>query len=308
MQHHKKWTEEDDAYLREQWGYTSIGTIAKNLGRTEDAVRVRKTKLRLGPFLDSGDYITVNQLYKCLRGRTFSTYQIKSWIEDRGLPVKKKLVGNSRWTIIYLDDFWEWAEKNRSFIDFTKLEPNILGHEPSWVDIQRKKDFYAFSLQRKDPWTKPEDERLIYLLGLHKYGYKEMSEMLHRSAGAIQRRCLDLNLKARPVKAQNHGAQAEWKPWMLDALADEIRNGSSYAEIGSIIGKSEKAVRGKIYNTYLTEVADKVRVYIGDGKWGDNRPVPTVKQGITLSEHRFTVKTNLSLLAGILSYRMNDLS
>ena len=307
MLQHKKWTAEEEAYLCEQWGYTSIETIANNLGRTKNSVLNKKCKLKLGPFLDSGDYITVNQLYKCFRNRAFSTYQCKSWVADRGLPVKKKLVGNTRWTIIYLDAFWKWAEKNRSFIDFSKLEPNILGKEPAWVEQQRKNDYYAFALQRKDPWSKDEDQRLKHLLALQRYGYKELSEMLHRSAGAIQRRCKDLGLKDRPVKAENIGERAEWKPWMYEALAEGIRNGSSYTAIGNIVGKSEKAVRGKVYNTYFTEVADKVREYLGNGKWGENRPIPTVKQGRYLAEYRATTRNDLSLLAGILRYRVNEI-
>ena len=75
--------------------------------------------------------------------------------------------------------------------------------------------------------------------------------MLHRSAGAIQRRCTDLGLKERPVKADNHGPEATWTPEDLELLADGIRHGESYTLIGQAIGKSEKAIRGKVYFTYL---------------------------------------------------------
>ncbi|MEG1491851.1 MAG: hypothetical protein RR394_06325, partial [Oscillospiraceae bacterium] len=48
------------------------------------------------------------------------------------------------------------------------------------------------------------------------------------------------------------------------------------SEIGLLVGRSEKAVRGRVYETYRTEVADKVRSMLGDGKWGTGAPELTV--------------------------------
>jgi hypothetical protein len=185
------------------------------------------------------------------------------------------------------------------------MEPLALGVEPDWVLKQRRKDFAAFAIQRKDHWTPEEDSRLVMLLKMHRYGYAELSEMLHRSAGAIQRRCTDLGIKERPVKADNHGVL--WSEADYQALADGIRNGDSYMLIGQVLGKSEKAIRGKVYYEYLTENADKVRALMGDGKWGDGAPTPTVAQGIHLSRTRQQVKKDLSLLDAILRKRLNDL-
>ena len=84
-------------------------------------------------------------------------------------------------------------------------------------------------------------------------------------------------------------------------------SGDSYTLIGQAIGKSEKAIRGKVYFTYLTERADKVRAYLGDGPWGTGAPEPTVKQGVHLSRTRTEVRKNLSALDAILRKRMNDL-
>ena len=219
---------------------------------------VRVNRMGLPPYFESGDYVTLNALYNAFRGKNVNTYQMKSWVKDRGLPVHSKRRGSLTAKVIFIDEFWEWAEKNRSFLDFSKMEPLALGKEPPWVEEQRHKDYRANAIQRKDRWTPDEDRRLRELLKLHRYGYAELSEMLNRSAGAIQRRCSDLGLKERPVKADNTGAAVKWTPDMLQIVADGIRNGDSYSLIGRRIGKSEKAVRGKIYNTYLTEDADKI--------------------------------------------------
>ena len=303
----KKWTKEEEAYLSEFWGIKSRTAIATHLGRTENAIQVRVNRLGLGAFLESGDYVTLNQVYQALRGRNVSTYQKKSWEKNRGLPVHTKRISEKRVRVVYLDEFWKWAKENRSFIDFSKMEPYILGEEPDWVREQRKKDFYACSLQKKTPWTPTEDELLKKLLSQQKYGYAELSKKLNRTAGAIQRRCRDLGIKDRPVKADTHDVKSMWTEGMYTIVAEGIKNGDSYSLIGERIDKSEKAVRGKVYYMYLTEDADKVRKMIGDGKWGDGAPEPKVYQGVTLSRTRQGVRKDLSRLAGLLKCRMNEL-
>lgn len=303
----RRWTPEEEDILRTNWGTMTVQGLCKKLDRSKNAIMVRVQKLRLPRYYDSGDYVTLNQIYKALRGRNVSSYQKKSWEQDRGLPVHNKRRGNYTCRVVYLDEFWEWAERNRSFLDFSKMEPLTLGLEPDWVQEQRSKDYAAFSQQRKEPWTVAEDNRLIALLKQHKYGYAELSDMLKRSSGAIQRRCNDLGIKERPVKAENHGAAGAWSEQDYEALAKGIRNGDSYTAIGKTTNKSEKAIRGKAYYAYLTENADKIRRMLKDGKWGDGAPVPTVKQGVHLSRTRTEVRANLSELAGILRYRMNEL-
>ena len=121
------------------------------------------------------------------------------------MPVHSKKVIKNTFKIVYLDEFWKWAEKNRSFLDFSKMEPLTLGKEPAWVNEQRKKDYKSNALQRKDRWTPYEDDKLRYLLKQQKYGYAEVAEILYRSEGAIQRRCMDLGIRERPVKADIGG-------------------------------------------------------------------------------------------------------
>lgn len=303
----RNWSKEEYDYLEESWGRTSIPHIAEKLGRSGNAVKIKAVRLGLGPVLESGDYISFNQLIYAVTGHKSYTYYLKSWVENRGFPMRYKKVNECRFRIVYLHEFWEWAEKNRSFIDFSKMEPLILGEEPDWVAEQRRKDYHSFCLQRKDPWTKAEDNRLIHLLKQQKYGYAEMSSMLHRSAGAIQRRCRDLGVMDRPVKADNHGNGAEWTADMYDILADGIRSGDSYTMIGNTIGKSEKAVRGKVYNTYFTEQADKIREMIGDGPWGAGVPVPSVKKAKFVAGYRVDIKKNISVIAYLLQKRMYEL-
>lgn len=144
----KPWTPEEEDLLSEKWGVISVGGIAKALNRTETAVQARARRLGLGRYLEGGEYVSLNQLLLAMGYYGGGNYTLKSWIENRGLPVhrKRRLAQSVR--VVYLDEFWKWAEKNRSFIDFSKMEPLALGEEPPWVAEQRKKDFTACAIQR----------------------------------------------------------------------------------------------------------------------------------------------------------------
>lgn len=304
----RHWRPHEDEYLEENWGKFSVPALAKHLNRTVGAVKLRASRLCLGAFRMGGDYITLNQLHTAVTGSNGGGgYILKSWIENRGLPVHTKKVVEHRFRVVYLEEFWEWAEKNRSFIDFSKMEPLALGAEPDWVAEQRKRDFQGYAIQRKDPWTPEDDSRLIMLLKQHKYGYAELSDILRRSSGAIQRRCQDLGIKERPVKADNHSQASRWTDKDFEILADGIRNGECYAQIGKKLGRSDKAIRGKVYFVYLTEDADKIRAMMGDHPWGYGAPVPTVKQAVVLSRTRTETRAKLAQLCGVLNHQIRQL-
>lgn len=300
----RPWTPEEEQWLMENWGVATYDGICRKLGRSKAAIQVRVQRLGLAPYYESGNYITVNQLFRALgQSESGGSYKAISWIKNRGMPVKSKKRGNFTASVIRMEDFWAWAEKNRSFIDFSKMEPLALGAEPPWVPEQRRKDYLTRQKVQLDPWTGAEDSRLAFLLAQHRYGYAELSKMFCRSEGAIERRIKDLGLPDRPVKAE----RADWTPEDFSILADGIRNGDSYTAIAEQLGRSETAVRGHVYYEYLTERADRVRAMMGDHEWGYGAPTPTVKQGLCLSRTRTETRKQLSRLDAVLRKRLNDL-
>lgn len=301
----KNWTAEDLEWLQENWGSRSIPFIAERLNRSEAAIKVKAARLSLGPALMGGDWVSLNQLAKAMGYENGCGYKVRSWVENRQMPVHMKRVSKNCFRVVYLDEFWAWAEKNRAFLDFSRFEPMALGLEPDWVRDQRRKDRKAFSLQRKDRWTPDDDARLESLLESGRYTYQQMSRELCRSCGAIQRRCADLGLRLRPVRESPH---CVWLDTDFEVLADGIRGGDSYTLIAEAIGKSEKAVRGKVFATYLTENADKVRAMLGRGKWGENAPAPTVRQSMNFYGKRKGVQEAVARLCGLLSWRRNQLA
>lgn len=129
----RNWSQEDKSYLEEHWGTMTVPTLCKNLNRSRNSIMIMVQRLGLCGFYESGNYITVQQLLLALGYGGFHTYQLKSWVENRGFPVKYKRHTEKVVKVVYLKDFWEWAEKNQSFLDFSRFEENALGIEPLWA-------------------------------------------------------------------------------------------------------------------------------------------------------------------------------
>ena len=109
----RHWTKEETIFLEEKWGIISIPTLQKKLNRSRNAIINKARKMKLGRFLYADEYWTFNLLLKEL-GATSYSYKTTSWIEKRGFPVKTKRVEKSIWRIVYVEDFWNWAEKKQA--------------------------------------------------------------------------------------------------------------------------------------------------------------------------------------------------
>lgn len=195
MGRNRDWTEEEVRYLEDRWGSVSIKGIAKGLNRSIYAVKSKATRLGLGDPRMHYDGITVHQLILVL-GVSYST--IRLWIQKYRFPVKQKLFAEKEKVyVITYEDFWEWAEKNKQFIGFSKIERNILGPEPEWVEAKRRAD--QISCRKMKPWTKEDDEQLINMVRSYQYTYPEIAKSLNRTEGAVKRRLSVLGIKYRAV-------------------------------------------------------------------------------------------------------------
>lgn len=294
----RNWTPEEKQYLRENWGTKSIGTLMKNLNRSRNSINVMKARLKLGAFLDNGDYVTWNQLMKALGKGTSVSYHNKNWIEDRDFPIHWKRVGDYSFRVVYVEEFWKWAEKNVNLLDFSNFEENALGMEPAWVKGKRRRDFERTRAFLTSPWTSAEDTKLRRMLEKQRYSCRDLSLELRRTEGAIVRRISELGIKERPVKADNH---VKWTDEEFARLGELIKAGYCYEEISARIGKSVKALRGRVYAMYLTENLDRARTLIGTGFWGDNRPERKIRQYSAMDpEEKAEAKDLLERLAAVL--------
>lgn len=236
----KKWTKEEDLYLEEYWGVKSIGTLAKNLGRSTDAIMVRKTRLGLGRFLDNGEYITYSQLLQALYGLDSAGSAYRDFRRCRDFPIGKKKRGKKSYKVVYLQDFWRWAEEHKRLFDFSKMEEYALGAEPEWVKRKRKIDFAC--RVNTDPWTSSDDIKLQRMLAKYCYTYTDIAAGLNRTEGAVKRRICTLGLKERPIKAVNR----PWTDEEIQTLVFMYEEGWSFEKIGAELNRSALTCRGKM--------------------------------------------------------------
>lgn len=240
----KEWTKEEVDYLQDKWGSVSIKGIAKSLDRSINSVRLKAGKMGLIDPRFSFDGITINQLAVAL-GIPYS--HVKNWMKLYDFPAKKKVFAQTErvWIVSY-QDFWNWAEKNKQMIDFSKFEKNILGPEPDWVTDKRNADIIkSRKIKRSNnhAWTDEEDRLLRSMLNAYKYTYPEISQRINRSEGAIKRRIRDLGLKQRPVRLNNHVKYTDEEVKMIVEMFDK---GHCLEDIAHRINKSALGVRGKL--------------------------------------------------------------
>lgn len=237
----KNWTKEEDAFLVERWGTVKNKRfLASLMNRSVEGISKRARKLKLGPFLNATDDMTYGELARVL-GLYGSYHWYKQKLIKAGLPVYQKQINQKKVTKVKFKKFWGWAAKHKELIDWTKLEKGILGAEPYWVDEQRRKDFKHRPVFTKK-WTQTEHENLIYYInkGL---SMDEIAKKLNRSAGAVERRCYDYYLQRPKLESQQRWSQEEIEEVML------LRSqGWNYRNIADKTGRSERSVRGKIYD------------------------------------------------------------
>jgi len=235
------WSKYEEDYLQEKWGAVSIATIAKNLGRSVYGVKLKAQRLGLKRFIHSGEHITLSQLCQVLK-ISYSTWSMGKY-KKLNMPVKRKKVINESVRILYMRDFWKWAEQHKMAVDFSRFEPGELGPEPMWVQDKRKADMEAKKYKRRDPWTPEEDWLLTQMLNSYRYTCREMSIRLKRTEGAVARRYNDLGLKQRPLVESKH--TNHWTADQVELLTELYYMGYIAEVMAEHIPKSAKAIQGK---------------------------------------------------------------
>lgn len=151
----RKWTAEEEAYLLSKYLNQSVKTTAKNLKRTEASVKRKAAKLKLNHYLDN---ISAKAIAKCF-GCDVSV--VIRWIEKFGLPANKiKIRDFYRYSIDSMD-FWEWANNNRSLINWSNYENHSLAPQPDWVQEEIKTNKTPRSRKRFNNFEKAEIEHLL---------------------------------------------------------------------------------------------------------------------------------------------------
>ena len=90
----------------------------------------------------------------------------------------------------------------------------------------------------------------------------EIAQLLHRSYGAVIRRCNDLGLdNPKRITAHEHS----WSSEEMMEVVQSVMDATPYSLIAARMDLSEKAIRGMMYRLYKTENQDKIRQIIKEG-------------------------------------------
>lgn len=229
IQDRRKWTKNEEDYLSKKWGENSINYIAVKLKRSVYSVKVKATRMKLGPAIENTDFFTVSDLCEMLgvtRDRVTITWRKK------GLALKEHYITDKKsYLVIEIDDLIKFLKDNQDEWDSRGLELYGLGIEPKWLTEKRKQD-YLNPPVFYERWSAQEESKAINLLLLGK-DYSEIAEEIGRSEAAVSVKLRDLGYSYRLKRF--------WKGVDFKFLKDNYLT-MTYSDIGDALGRTEKAV------------------------------------------------------------------
>lgn len=177
----KNWTQEEIRFLKENVGSMKISTISQKLNRTENSVMCKMKKMGIAYTKNQTGHLSTHQLGKLL---SVDRTTIIGWMKRHGLKYSKKVTRSTKcFYFIDPNDFWEWAERNREKIDFSKIECNSIAPEPVWVRNERDKP----KEEHYKVWSVKE-ERALKMMVLSGYSFNEVAQKLSRTKTSVQRK------------------------------------------------------------------------------------------------------------------------
>lgn len=240
----KIWTSEEDEFLIEKWGNSSVKYISKKLKRSVKAVKIRAFRLDLGEFHSAGDLLMVKDLIIAL-GYSYVEQVIDKFVMN-DFPIKYIEYHKKRYRKVSIEDFWKWAEKNKDVVNFAFFEKNMLGKEPSWVDEKRKIDKANYT-NRKVLWTKDQERLLVAKARTGKYTLDQLALEFNRTEQAVRRKLFDLG---EPIlyKARSKN---RYTPEEEQIILDMRAKGFDFTIIARELNRSETGIKDK-YNRLVS--------------------------------------------------------
>lgn len=135
----KIWTPEELEYFESSWGTVPIPGIAKHLGRSINAIKVKSVRLGLGRHLHSGVRITLHQFCRAIGKKASNDLVKNTWVQA-GFPIHYQKSVTKRFAMVDIEEFWEWARDHKNLVDFSLISEGIFGVEPEWVKEARYAD------------------------------------------------------------------------------------------------------------------------------------------------------------------------
>lgn len=232
----KNWTKEEEDFLANNWGKYSIQYFAKKLNRSEQSIRVKSYRLDLGSIADAREEIYLKTLLRAI-GYTCNDGMIRR-LENDNFPMKLKKRGNKVYRLVRIDEFWKWAENNKTKINLSKMEMNILGKEPEWVKEKRRLDSQR---PKSRDWTLSEERLLKSKASTGRFTVYDLALDFNRTQPSIRKKLSDLG-----IKAQSSGIKRKYTKDDENKIKELLCKGASYSYIAMKLERTEEAIADKV--------------------------------------------------------------
>lgn len=124
-----KCTESEIRYLERNYIKQPVTITAKHLGRTENSVKHKASKLGICNY--KYEYINATEAAKCFGIST--CHFIK--LVDKGLPYEFSVMYEHQNVLLFsAENIWKWMEENKHIINWAKYKKGSLLPEPQWLN------------------------------------------------------------------------------------------------------------------------------------------------------------------------------
>lgn len=188
----KMWTEEEEQFLIDNYGWMEDEALAEELGRS-----VRAIKLKIAYLMDTTD-----------KTQLIDGYRVSEISKLTGIPVptiKHKIINDefcnasllSGVYFVEYDELWEWIKLNENDLKIVNVKLSDLSTAPTWYkefvfEMKELENRYLTKLEKYvklnsevKKWSDEEIEIYKVLIGLG-VSYKKLEDMTKRTARAIQ--------------------------------------------------------------------------------------------------------------------------
>ncbi len=226
------WSQEEEEKLKGLWKTCGVAQISRILERPISIIRQKAQSMNLG--LNRGDEILVTDICSILnvsRGMVVKRYL------ELGLPVNQNTTsGGKVYYTVKVYDLIEFLRNNQNVWDASNLKIGALGEEWDWLKDKRQRD-----MDNNNAWKRimsEEEYALIFSMFQNSIAPLDIADKLNKPYDLIA--CL-------------LGVDKRLNCWHISEIVFLIENYDklSFIEIGSIIDRTEKAVKTKAANLGL---------------------------------------------------------
>ena len=194
-----------------------IPALAAAMGRSVSSIKIRATKMHLGPWLNASEFVTLNMLFRVLLGGRESCSYMYIRLLKLGLPTMKRRNQTTQFQMVRIEDFWKWAEAHQRELDFSDFEEGggwerSLNGQNGSVDETGKTSVWCFRKKVDGACRK-----MSFYGSCANVGQHGSNSMPHSSAPPVQYAGAFMILPCPTPAAsgdevsKTHGAQMSWR-------------------------------------------------------------------------------------------------